>query len=138
MDTSRSPIAGVSRLLYVAMALSAVFSIAVYVILAKLLIDLVQSSDIESTSSLVLLLVTLLSVPLTIGAILYTVLRARVTAALGGLATAFAGFAWNFSFGERDIALLLLVPTAMIVLIAIWLVLRKPPTRPSYVLTRPE
>ena len=138
MNAYRSPIASVSRLLYVAMALSAVVSIAVYVILGKLLIDLVRASDIESTSSLLWLLVTVLSVPLTIGAILYTVLRAKMTAAIGGIATAFAGFAWNFSFGDRDIALLLLAPTVMIVLIALWLVLRKPVTHQSYILTRPE
>jgi hypothetical protein len=138
MDAHRSPIAGVSRLLYVAMALSALVSIAVYVMLGKLLIDLVRSSDIDDMTSLLWLLATLLSVPLTIGAILYTIFRARVTAAVGGLATAFAGFAWNFSFGEREIALLLLAPTALIVLIALWLVTRKPAAEQSYLFSPPE
>ena len=138
MSTHRPPIANVSRVLYVAMALSALVSIAVYAAIATLLIDLVRSTPIESASDALWLAAIILSVPATVAAILLAVLRTHVPLTVGGLTTAFVMLAWNLSFGDRTIAMLLLVPTALILLVAAGLALRPSPAGDTRLLTRPE
>lgn len=137
MSTHRPPIANVSRVLYVAMALSAVLSIAVYVAIAKLLVDLVRSTPVEDASDALWLAATILSVPVTIAAILLVVFRAHRPLTLGSLSTALVLLAWNFSFGDRTLAILLLIPTGIILLVTAWLALRRPPSDEVESLTRP-
>lgn len=137
MSAHRPPLANVSRVLYVAMAFSAVVSIAVYVAIAKLLVDLVRANPIGDASDAAWLAMTVLSVPLTLGAILLAALRAHPPATVGGLSTALVMLAWNFSFGDRTIALLLLIPTAIILIVAAWLALRRSRNGGVDVLTPP-
>ena len=126
MRTHRPPLASVSRVLYIAMAISALVSVAVYVAIAKTLIDLIQSHPIERASDVVWLAAIALSIPISIAAIVLAIVQRHAIARLGALLGAIAIIAWNASFGDRTIALLLLVPLALILIATVWLLLRRP------------